>query len=748
MATLGNSLPQVNKPLLGQPVTPLQALSAKNAILGVKTNVLDAYSPEAQMKTFQNNLANLNKPQVAAPTVIPPAPKPVAPAQKTTTATAPVMKLTPPKPVVAEPAPAPTLTPFQQGTGISGYDAAMAAEKKLPITATAGQVVGTDFESEADRKFREEVAAANLALSQAAVDPSVIRKDTMARFQNEIDALNRSYAIKKQEEAVRGENRMGQVAAIGARRGLLGSDFGVAQADTQTAANVDAQSAIEAERLAGEAAIYAKAEEIIQTAITGKQTAKKEGTDAYLKYISENTARKKAAAEEIAKMWYNSGYSELSNINELADKLGISVEALKSYYANYKKAADASKVKSSITLSAGESIYNPNTGKIEMTAPTDEKPVSMSPGSVLVDPKTGKPLFTAPDKPTNPLDYMKEAGGYVFQYNPETGNTTATKSATEQKLVTLNGESYIQNADGTYSKPNTPVVKDTAAISNAQNKITAIDSLLTSPGFGGAVGIGPGFVRTAAPWNMGAKQDFIAGVEQLISKDTLDTLINLKKAGGTLGALSDQERIMLQNAASKISTWKLTDDKGKVTGYKISEDLFKKELENIKSLSQKALNEANAESGTQTLQEYYQSNPDKQGQIEKLINDGLSDEEIQQVLGFNSVGGDTESATLAKAVAKPDGTKGGQCGRFVNNLTGLKLGDSFQSKMAKMDPTITWPEPGMVFTMPYKDTGHTGIIVAVNPDNTVTVKDSNYNLDEKVKTHKISLNKIAGLRRV
>jgi len=747
MAIIGNPLPQVNKPLLGQPVTPLQALSAKNALLGIKTNVLDAYTPEAQMKTFQNNLANLNKPQVAAPTVIPPAPKPAV-AAPVKTATAQAMKLTPPKPVAPAPAPAPTLTPFQQGTGISGYDAAMAAEKKLPITATAGQVVGTDFESEADRRFREEVAAANLALSKAAVDPTAIRNETMSRFQNEIDALNRSYAIKKEEEAVRGDNRMGQVAAIGARRGLLGSDFGVAQKDTQLGANVDAQSAVEAERLAAEQAIYAKAEGIIQEAITGKEKAKKEGTDAYLKYIFENTSRKKAAAEEIAKTWYNSGYSELSNINELADKLEVSVEALKSYYANYKKTADAAKVKANVTLSAGESIYNPNTGKIEVTAPVDQKPVSMSPGSVLVDPVTGKPLFTAPDKPTNPLDYMKEIGGYVYQYNPATGNTTVTKTTGTQKIVSINGKDYIQNADGTYTEPTVPAIKDTAAISNAQNKITAIDSLLQSPGFGGAVGIGPGIVRTAAPWNMGAKQDFIAGVEQLISKDTLDTLINLKKAGGTLGALSDQERIMLQNAASKISTWKLTDDKGKVTGYKISEDLFKKELENIKALSQKALNEANADAGTQTLQQYYQSNPEKQGQIKQLINDGLSDEEIQQVLGFNSVGGDTESATLAKAVSKPDGTKGGQCGRFVNNLTGLKLGDSFQSKMAKMDPTITWPEPGMVFTMPYKDTGHTGIVVAVNPDNTVTVKDSNYNLDEKVKTHKISLNKITGLRRV
>jgi hypothetical protein len=123
-------------------------------------------------------------------------------------------------------------------------------------------------------------------------------------------------------------------------------------------------------------------------------------------------------------------------------------------------------------------------------------------------------------------------------------------------------------------------------------------------------------------------------------------------------------------------------------------------------------------------------------------------EVLKEDLGFNSVGGDTNTATLKKLVAKEDGTKGGQCGRFVNQITGLGLGDSYQSKISKMDSSITEPAPGMVFVMPYKDTGHTGFIVSVNNDGTATVKDSNYSLDEKVKTHKIALNKITGLAKV
>jgi hypothetical protein len=122
-----------------------------------------------------------------------------------------------------------------------------------------------------------------------------------------------------------------------------------------------------------------------------------------------------------------------------------------------------------------------------------------------------------------------------------------------------------------------------------QDKLGNIDSLINHKGLSNAVGTVA--LGRKAPFQIGQKQDFIAGVEQLVSRDTLDTLINLKKAGGTLGALSDQERIMLQSAASKIGTWRKLKD-GNVIGYKASESSFKKELETLKTLTQRALTEA------------------------------------------------------------------------------------------------------------------------------------------------------------
>lgn len=87
--------------------------------------------------------------------------------------------------------------------------------------------------------------------------------------------------------------------------------------------------------------------------------------------------------------------------------------------------------------------------------------------------------------------------------------------------------------------------------------------------------------RTAALWNMGAKRDFIAGVEQLVSGLSLESLVAAKSRGATFGALSDSEMRILSSSASKIGSWAKRDETGKVVGYAIDESSMKKELKNI-----------------------------------------------------------------------------------------------------------------------------------------------------------------------
>lgn len=123
-------------------------------------------------------------------------------------------------------------------------------------------------------------------------------------------------------------------------------------------------------------------------------------------------------------------------------------------------------------------------------------------------------------------------------------------------------------------------------------KIALIDSIIASPGLNSAVG--PTWMQRIAVKDIGGAKDFFIGaVSNLVSKETIDTLLNLKAQGGTLGALSDQERVLLQTAATKIGLWAIdTDNDGKAEGYDIDQKNFIKELEEIKRLAENARDRA------------------------------------------------------------------------------------------------------------------------------------------------------------
>jgi len=148
--------------------------------------------------------------------------------------------------------------------------------------------------------------------------------------------------------------------------------------------------------------------------------------------------------------------------------------------------------------------------------------------------------------------------------------------------------------------------------------------------------VGPTWFARLRPFSTlsGNAQALIGEIEQLTSQETLSGLLNLKKAGGTLGALSDQERLMLQSAATKIGSWRLVKD-GNVVGYRVSEKAFINELNNLKRLAQTALNNAGGQTGiVNSLEQYLSSNPQHinlYNQIAQAYPD-LSDADILQVL--------------------------------------------------------------------------------------------------------------------
>ena len=301
------------------------------------------------------------------------------------------------------------------------------------------------------------------------------------------------------------------------------------------------------------------------------------------------------------------------------------------------------------------------------------------------------------------------------------------------KTVEQDGQKYLwntetQNYDIKVGGDGNVSEKDVETINALKEKSTLIGIIQTDPNLSNISGTGAkatlGFQYQAIKGNT---QDSISRIEQIINKETLDTLINLKAKGGTLGALSEKEADMLRSAATSIGNARVKDKSGSVIGYNLSEKELRNQLQLLKNNTNRMMLNAVGTSDDNFDREFGDSS------------------ESQNLWDFNN--GSSGTPTATKTLSLKSGEKGGQCGRFVNNITGLGLGDSYMSKMTKMDKTIKEPEAGMVFVMPYKDTGHTGIILSVK-DGIATVKDSNWSLDEKVKVHDIPVSKMTGFKRI
>jgi hypothetical protein len=129
-----------------------------------------------------------------------------------------------------------------------------------------------------------------------------------------------------------------------------------------------------------------------------------------------------------------------------------------------------------------------------------------------------------------------------------------------------------------------------ASIPELQKKLDLLNSVT-----GRGVGAGfTGMVERNYPDIFGAKADNMSRISAIIGKETLDTLLNLKAQGGTLGAVSEKELEILKSSANRIGASEVRDKDGNLAGYRISEDEFKKEIKNMTESTQRVLNEANA----------------------------------------------------------------------------------------------------------------------------------------------------------
>lgn len=322
---------------------------------------------------------------------------------------------------------------------------------------------------------------------------------------------------------------------------------------------------------------------------------------------------------------------------------------------------------------------NPTTGELETVAEAPQQamePIKLSAGETLYDPNTGEVLFSVPENassqnlPASIQEYLFAAGqGYTGSF------------------------ADWQASGGAGAKPLS--AEASKLIANAQSGLAAIETM---------------FKTVDENLGRGGIGATLTNREYLTAKENLVDIIGRMRSGGAITAEeADRFEKLLP---SMIDT----------------DELARKKLTDMQQLLNDTIAGIQGPSGSQQ-------------------NDPLQ-------LGFNGVGTDTYTGAKFSQNAQkvfPTGTKAGQCGRFVNNLTGIGMGDSFQNKMSFTDPSIKVPKSGDVFVMPYSWTGHTGIVSKAVPrsDGTydVYVVDSNWGLDEKIRHHVINSSKIAGYAR-
>lgn len=194
----------------------------------------------------------------------------------------------------------------------------------------------------------------------------------------------------------------------------------------------------------------------------------------------------------------------------------------------------------------------------------------------------GKIMALDPASPTFKTDFARLQGQVVKPQQatiPTTrdfsdGTTRMWDPSTKQWEIM----SYAAPKAGTL----TPQVMEQQLVRDSST-IQTIDALKTDAGMKKAVG-----TWALARWTplrpdvtTGKVSNFISSVDQLTKDLTLDKLISAKAEGATFGALSEGELRLLSDSASKINSWRRTDEGGNTTHYQTSEASFKKELDNI-----------------------------------------------------------------------------------------------------------------------------------------------------------------------
>jgi hypothetical protein len=257
-------------------------------------------------------------------------------------------------------------------------------------------------------------------------EEEAIRRAQLKMFRGQIDATNQIYDQMLSEARMQGQGRLGSVTALGARSGILGSDFANSQRDTMVGYNNEINRGIQAERSAKIGAIMGEARSSAAAEIAAKNTARKQDADSYIEYLKGAKERKTENLSKLAGALVLQGIDPSSmdkkELDGIAKSYGVSVEDIMYSYQTKKSETDAATAAADLETRKTESEIAKN-GRVEL-----------SEGSALLDAE-GNVIYK------NPKTYAPSDGGVDLD-----GLTTRQQINLKAVTTAYQGDKYINGA--------------------------------------------------------------------------------------------------------------------------------------------------------------------------------------------------------------------------------------------------------------------------------------------------------------
>ena len=513
------------------------------------------------------------------------------------------------------------------------------------------------------------------------VDENQIRKDVATRMQNQIDAINASFVNLQNQEQIAGQDRSGQTRAINSRSGLMGSDFGQANAEKTTQFNKSQMQGLEAEKNAKLSAIMANIEDRASAEIR----ARKEEALGQYNRDSESFQQ----AQEQAR----------GDLQALA-KTGVALESL-----NPAQKAAILKQAGYEDPNFGEIVYNSMKPKAQQIEYKFEK---LADGQGLfygVDPVTGQ-LVTKNVKVDIPDGFTMTIApdGTPVIFNKSTGEAKIAEGFGQGQLakpedptqlyggLTKEQRTELQRIQGNVRQD--PDVKDFVQIRDGYERVQ------TGAGMDNAQGdlaLLFGFMKILDPNSVVRETEF-DNAEQ--AQGTLQKIFNIpsKFLEGT--RLTTEGRQYFANAAKELYA-------RKEQSYQRASDFYGGQLDAFGIPKELGLRDfaTTIDAGAPGVADFSQI-------LKGLVEQGYSweeanaalDAEVSQSPGFSLVGGDTNKAQkeidrIAEAIGKYE--SGGRYTAMGPTVTsGMYKGDKAYGKYQVMGKNIpSWTKQALGRTM-------------------------------------------------